>query len=160
MGSNSRQKRMPSIGTRALVKAYLLTAISGGGVGFLAVLHLDRQAFLEALTLYQYWVIVASAIGGVIALYLAGEKIGSSSHVSIVQRVAGSIWFMFVGALVGGTLALPLYGTMFGPFVVAVTLIGSPFIVLICVCNMIAINMLMSSYRSERETMSEIAEAI
>ncbi len=148
----SRKKRKLSEGARARALAFFLAAISSGGLGFLAVVHLDQRALFEQMTPYQIWIIVASAIGGMLALFLAGDKVGSNGKTNIVRAVAGGIWVSFVGALIGGTLSLPLYGTMFGPFIVAVTLLGAPILAIVWIFNLVAIHVLMSKYQLERDT--------
>ena len=141
-----------SVGTRARVMAYFLVCASCGAVGFLAVLHLDQMALFEPMTLYQRWIVAASAIGGVFALKLAGDRVGAIGKGAVVRGISGGLWVTFVGALIGGTLALPFYGTMFGPFIVGVTLLGQPVLVVFWVMNLVAVHYLMKTYQRERDT--------
>jgi hypothetical protein len=111
------------------------------GLGYLAVLHLDQNAFLDEMSWYQTWVVVASGLGGLIALFLSGDRMGQSGTTGALRGLAGAIWVTFIRSLIGGTLSLPFYGTMFGPFIVTVTLLGvrcwpfcGPSICLACMC--------------------------
>ncbi len=152
MRSISRKPALFSEGARARALAFFLVGCCSGALGFLAVVHLDQRAFLERMTPYQTWIVVASAVGGMIALFLAGDRVGGTGTRKILRYLSGSIWVTFVGALIGGTLALPLYGTMFGPFIVAVTLAGAPLLAVLWISNMFAVNVLMSRYQTERDT--------
>lgn len=148
----SRKSRKLSEGARARVLAFFLVAFCSGGTGFLAVIHLDQRALFEQMSNYQVWIVIASALGGMIALFLAGDRVGATGRFHLMRGIAGGIWVTFVGALIGGTLALPFYGTMFGPFIVAVTLAGAPILAVIWVFNLIAIHGLMRTYQRERDT--------
>lgn len=148
----SRNKQRLSEGTRARVLAFVLVALSSGGLGFLAVVHLDQRALFEHMTSYQMWIVVASAIGGMLALFLAGDRVGASGRHHVLRGMAGGVWVTFVGALIGGTLSLPFYGTMFGPFIVTVTLLGAPVLAVIWVFNLVAIHILLGTYQRERDT--------
>jgi len=139
-------------GQIARVLAYVLVAFSSGALGLLAVFHLEKGTVLGTLGWYQIWVMLAAAIGGVLALFLAKERIGQSGVSGWVRGAAGGIWVTTIGALIGGTLALPLYGTMFGPFIVLVTLIGTPILLAIWVCHLAALHMLMRTYQRERDS--------
>ncbi|SLN19650.1 hypothetical protein [Pseudooctadecabacter jejudonensis] len=139
-------------GARARVLAYLLVIVSSGALGFLAVLHLDQAALFDQLTPYQWWIVASSAIGGGAALFLSGDKLGQPGWIGAARAAAGGIWITFVGALIGGTLGLPLYGTMFGPFIVSVTLAGTPVLLMLWMFNIAGIHMLMGTYQRERDS--------
>lgn len=154
----TRSRNQITEGARARMSAFAMAGVSSGGLGFLAVLHLDQMAIFDPLSAYQYWVLASSAVGGILALYLAGDRIGRSGTLGFLQGIAGGIWLTFVGALIGGTLALPLYGTMFGPFIVLVTLLGAPFIAFVWVCNLVALHLLMRRYQAERDSIFTVKQ--
>ncbi|MCW1951376.1 MAG: hypothetical protein KIH44_008410, partial [Octadecabacter sp.] len=52
----------------------------------------------------------------------------------------------------GGTLGLPLYGTMFGPFIVVVTLLGAPILAMLWAFTLLGIHILLASYQRERDS--------
>ena len=141
-----------SEGTRARMLAFFIVGLSSAGLGFLAVVHLDQRALFEQMTPYQIWVVVASAFGGMSALFLAGDRVGADGRFRLVRGIAGGVWVSFVGALIAGTLSLPFHGTMFGPFIVAVTLTGAPLLAVIWGLNLIGIHFLMRKYQMERDS--------
>ncbi len=139
-------------GERARMLAFVLVGACSAGLGYLAVLHLDRAVFFDGFGLYQTWIVVASGIGGMIELFLSGDRMGQPGPAGSARAVAGAIWVTFIGALIGGTLGLPFYGTMFGPFIVVVTLMGAPMLAMLWAFNLFGIHVLMGIYQSERDT--------
>lgn len=148
----NRKRGKPSEGERARALAYFLVGICSAFLGFLAVLHLNNASLFDRFSLYEWWIVVASGLGGMVALFLSGDRLGQAGLKGFSRAVAGGIWVTFVGALVGGTLSLPLYGTMFGPFIVTVTLIGAPVLATIWVFNLLGAHVLLGIYRRERES--------
>lgn len=147
-----RQSSKLSEGERARVVAFVLVGACSAGLGFLAVLHLDRSAFFDGLSWYETWIIAASGIGGMMALFLSGDRMGQSGPKGALRAVAGAIWVTFIGALISGTLGLPIYGTMFGPFIVSVTLAGAPLLAMLWTFNLVGVHLLLGIYQRERDT--------
>ncbi|MDO6733592.1 hypothetical protein Q4555_02860 [Octadecabacter sp. 1_MG-2023] len=147
-----RRFRKPTEGERARLLAFFLCGFCSAGLGYLAVLHLDRAAMFNGLSLYQTWIVVASGIGGLAALFFSGDRLGQSGAVGARRGVAGAIWVTFIGALIGGTLSLPFYGTMFGPLIVCVTLMGAPILAMLWVVNLLGIHMLLGIHQRERDS--------
>ncbi len=148
----SRKKQKVTDGERARALAYFLVGACSAGLGYLAVLRLDSAAMFEQLSWYQIWIVIASGLGGMIALFLSGDRMGQAGAPGAWRGVAGGIWITFIGALIGGTLALPLYGTMFGPFIVTVTLMGAPILAALWAFNLLGIHLLMATYQRERDS--------
>lgn len=147
-----RRTNKMSDGERVRALAFLLVAFSSGGLGFLTVLHLDGNALFEGLTWYHTWIITAASLGGMAALFLSGDRMGQRGVRGALRAVTGGIWVTFVGSLIGGTLGLPLYGTMFGPFIVTVTLLGAPVLALLWMFNLLGIHFLLQVYQTERDS--------
>lgn len=152
----SRTTQKLTEGERARALAYVLVGVCSAGLGYLAVLHLDRSAMFEQLSWYQTWIVIASGLGGVVALFLSRDRMGQNGAAGAWRGVAGAIWITFIGSLIGGTLALPLYGTMFGPFIVVVTLIGAPLLASFWAFNLLGVHMLMAKYQRERDSIFTI----
>ena len=75
--------------------------------------------------------------------------------------VAGSaILISFAGSLIAGTLALPLYGTMFGPFALAVIFVSSPLLAGLWAFNLFGVHVLMCQWRIERDSIFGSPERI
>lgn len=152
MRQHLRKSSKFSEGERARMLAFVLVGACSAGLGFLAVLHLDRSAFFDGFSWYETWIIVAAGIGGMMALFLSGDRMGQSGSKGALRAVAGAIWVTFIGALVGGTLGLPFYGTMFGPFIVSVTLAGAPLLAMLWAFNLVGVHFLLGIYQRERDT--------
>jgi len=147
-----RKKKKITDGERARALAFVLVGVSSAGLGFLTVIHLDKTALFDRLSWYQTWIIVASGIGGMAALFLSGDRMGQSGVQGAIRSVAGAIWLTFIGALIGGTLSLPFYGTMFGPFTVCVTLLGAPVLAILWGFNLVGVHVLLGIYQRERDS--------
>lgn len=152
MHQRLRRSRKMTEGERARALAFFLVGLCSTALGFLAVLHLDRGVLSHGMSWYQTWVVVASGGGGVIALFLSKDRIGQSEQAGAMRSIAGGIWVTFIGAVIGGTLSLPFYGTMFGPFVVLVTLLGAPMLSLLWLFNLCGIHILLGIYQRERDS--------
>lgn len=144
--------RSPTEGERARALAYLLMAVSSAGLGYLAVVHLDSDALFAPLSWHQLWIIIAASLGGVSALFLSGDRMGQQGAGAGLRAAAAAIWVTFIASLVGGTLGLPIYGTMFGPFIVVVTFMGAPVLALLWLFNLLGIHILMGTYQRERDS--------
>jgi len=147
-----RKRDKQSDGERARALAYFLVGVCSAFLGLLAVLHLNRASLFESFNLYEWWIIVASSLGGMVALFLSGDRLGQQGLLGLRRAIAGGIWVTFIGALIGGTLSLPLYGTMFGPFIVTVTFLGAPVLSTIWVLNLLSVHVLLGIYQRERDS--------
>lgn len=147
-----RSFKKPTYGERARGLAFVLSGACSAGLGYLAVLHLDHSALFTRMSWYQMWVVVASSCGGMMALFLSGDRLGQAGRTGAMRGAAGAIWVTFIGALIGGTLSLPFYGTMFGPFIVVVTFMGAPMLAMLWAVNLFGIHVLLGLYQRERDT--------
>ncbi|KPP92039.1 MAG: Uroporphyrinogen decarboxylase (URO-D) [Rhodobacteraceae bacterium HLUCCA08] len=153
MRSRSRDMTRRSEGERARALAYVIIALFGAGMAFLAVTQLNDRAFFDrGLTWYEGYIILCGALGGMAALFLSGDRMGQQGPGGTLRGIAGGIWVSFVGAVIGGSLALPLYGTMFGPFTLAVTLAGAPLLMMIWISNLVAVHLLLRIWQRERDS--------
>lgn len=140
-------------GERSLTLAYVFVALFGAGMAFVAVAQMGQGAIIgRAMNWYEWWIVTTGALGGVIALFLAGDRMGQPGWRGHLRGAMGAIWVSFVGALIAGTLALPLYGTMFGPFTLGVTLAGSPPLAALWFANLMSAHLLISAWRIERDS--------
>ncbi len=140
-------------GERSLALAYVVVALFGAGMAFVAVSQLSQGAIIaRPMTWYETWIVLTGALGGVAALKFAGDKMGRPGWRGHVRAVMGSLWVSFVGALIAGTLSLPLYGTMFGPFTLGVILAGSPILAGLWFANLMSAHLLISAWCIERDS--------
>ena len=93
--------------------------------------------------------VVSGAIGTTVALYVTRHRIGRRGVFSAILTLVG---VSVLAGLIGGTLAMPVYGTMFGPFLLVVTLAGSPLLALLWCVNLGAVHVLLSDWQNERDS--------
>ena len=137
--------------------AYFGVAIFGAALGLNVVLTLGGVAALIApFTAYDYWVIFSSAVGGCMGLYLGREWLGHAGAKGHGRALLGMVWISFVGALFGGTLALPLYGTMFGPFTLVVTLFSAPLLAVLWFSALFSAHLMIKVRRIERDSIHHV----
>ena len=58
----------------------------------------------------------------------------------------------FFGPIIAGTLALPLYGTMFGPFTLGLIFFASPMTAVFWLGNLLGVHVLFLTWHSERDS--------
>ncbi len=145
-----------SRGEKSLALAYASVGLFGAAIGFLVALHLSRGDILRGgFSLYDLWMIVAGGIGSMTGLYLAADRFGHSGWRGFVNALAASVWVSFVSSLIGGTLMLPLYGTMFGPFTLAITLSTQPVFAILWFANLFCAHLLLTYWKRERDSIFE-----
>ena len=139
-------------GEQQLVTAYAMTCAFGAGLGLMTVTHMSHGSILEGgLTLYHRWIVLCGALGCGLALKLAGDRMGQSGPNGFARGMLGVVWVSVVGAVIAGTLALPFYGTMFGPFTLAIMLVSSPMLALMWFANLLASHLLIRNWRTEQD---------
>ena len=148
-----RNRQIPTEGERARALAYITIALFGAGFAFLTVTRMYGARVLGAgLTWYDLWIVVSGGIGAAAALFLAGDRMGQPGFRGIYRALVGMIWVSFVGALIAGTLALPFYGTMFGPFTLGVTLTSAPLLAMLWFANLLSVHALLTRWHIERDS--------
>ena len=154
MSSFTDWLRMETRGERGRVLAYALVALFGAVMSFVVVTGLGGagRPLFAPLSRYEVWVIVAGAAGGLGGLYLTDELMGVPGRAGWQRAVIGVLMLSFSGSVIAGTLALPLYGTMFGPFSLVVTLFGSPALAVLWFGCLFSAHRLMVRWKAERES--------
>ncbi len=114
-------------------------------------------ASMTPFSAYDYWIILSGAVGACIGLFGGRDWLGHSGARGAMKAAIGMLWISFMGGLVGGSLALPLYGTMFGPFTLFVSLFSAPFLALFWGCILIAAHLLLKIWRNERDSIFNAA---
>ena len=156
-----REKRKRNLflseGERSLVTALLATALFGAGVALAMVMRFDNAALIgRRLSPYELWIVLSGASGAASALYLMRSRIGQAHQDNPLRAtlrfVSTTVLTSALGAVIGGTMALPLYGTMFGPFTLIVVLAGSPMLSLLWCANQFAAHRLLRVWHSERDS--------
>lgn len=138
-------------GEKRLLAAAIGVGISGGIMAFTIVTQMGpHKAMLRSLTNADLWFVTAGVLGALGGLYLGRRWFGHGGLRGVIKVVAGILVVSFVGALMGGTLALPLYGTMFGPLMFALTLAGNPALAVLWLNTLIGSHLLIRVWRHER----------
>ena len=141
-------------GERGHLLAYVIVTVAGALMTFLIVTRLENpdRSLFSALSGYEVWVTASGGIGAIAALYLTGELMGQPGKSGFFHALRGVLSLSFAGSLIAGTFALPLYGTMFGPFSLVVTVIGAPVLGALWIGSLFAVHVLMIRYRRERQS--------
>ena len=94
-------------GERRRLLAYGVVALFGAGMAFVAVTQLGHGELLERpMRIYEKWIVLSGALGGVGGLFLAGETVkrNAASASPGVTRVA-VLGAGLMGAQIAGQLA-------------------------------------------------------
>jgi hypothetical protein len=150
MRSTFNHPLSPTSGEKRLLAAALAVGLAGGVIIFAIVTQMgDNKALLRSLTGADLWFVVAGVLGSLCALYIGRDWFGHRGLRGTLKAVAGILSISFMGTIIGGTLALPFYGTMFGPMMFGVTLAAYPVLALIWLNALVAAHLLFMIWRRE-----------
>jgi len=111
--------------------AYLIIALFGAGLAFLVVNRLGgSDVIIRPLGAYDFWVIFSGALGAILGVISSRKWFGKKGMSGVMNVAVGVPLISFLAAIYAGTLALPVYGTMFGPLALAVTFYESPLLMI------------------------------
>lgn len=137
-------------GERSLIEAYLLMSLISTFGALMVFVHLDGGAFHPSP--YLFWVVASGGVAGAAALRMVRDRLGHSGPRGILGSAAAAFAATFLIGLVGGSLALPIYGTMFGPFSLVVTLLATPGLALSWAACFILAHMRIRRWHRERDS--------
>lgn len=138
-------------GEKSLAMAYAAVVAMSAGMTILVMSGVEGEnAIPPEPTWYDNWVIVAGALSGGIALYLARNWMGVLGAIGFARAIVGSIVVAFVAAVVAGTLILPVYGTVFGPFLLISEFVATPWLAVLWFAVALAAHFLISKWTEER----------
>ncbi|MFZ3581090.1 hypothetical protein ACOI1H_02815 [Loktanella sp. DJP18] len=144
----------PTPGERRLLAAGLGVAVCGGLMSFVIVTQMGQnKTMLRSMTDADLWFVTAGMLGGIGGLYMGRNWLGHGGPAGAVKAVAGMLVVSFAGALIAGSLALPLYGTMFGPLMLGLTLAGNPALALLWLTVMTGSHLLFRTWRREKKSL-------
>ena len=148
-----------SDGERALVLAYLGVALSGAFLSFSIVNEIgSKDEVVRSFGALDLWMILAGLIGSCVALYLSSENLGHGGWQGLRRLLTAMLAITIFGAAIGGTLALPLYGTMFGPLLVVLTLAANRLLALFWIATLVAAHFGHLMWRRERDSLFVMPE--
>ncbi len=96
---------------------------SGAALALVVVLRLASGPVPVS---YALWVAVSGAVGAWAGLSAAWRDFGWPGARGFVRALKGGVVFSFIAAITAGSMILPVFGTMFAPFAVLVTLLAKP----------------------------------
>lgn len=130
-----------------------IIAFAGILVALFAVSLLSgAQHSVTDITLQNAWVCLCGALGALWAAYLCRDWVGHSGHYGHLWAALAAGAVTFLGSVAGGSLVLPIYGTMFGPFSVAMTFIANPAVAIVWCGALLSGHLAMIKWREERDT--------
>jgi hypothetical protein len=140
-------------GEQSILLAFCGVAFFGAALALNIVMTLGGQEIMQrSFSAYDYWIVLSGALGGCIGLYMGRNWMGHPGLRGAAFALVGTIWISFLGGLVGGSLALPFYGTMFGPFSLFVSLFSAPLLAIFWACILFAAHYLLMFWRTERNS--------
>ncbi len=84
------------------------------------------------------------------------RRVRPSRHFFGVYAAVSSIASVLLAGVIGGTIALPVFGTMFGPWLLVVTFVQAPVLLLPVTVALWAFHISYQRYRDERETIFQV----
>ncbi len=145
-------------GEQSILLAFFGVGFFGAAIAMNVVMTLGGvPALITPFSIYDYWVICCGALGACAGLYLGRDWMGHTGLRGVAFAMIGMIWISFLGGVVGGSLALPLYGTMFGPFTLFVSLFSAPLLGIFWGCILVAAHLLVKIWRAERDSIFDAA---
>ncbi|MBL4812139.1 MAG: hypothetical protein JKX69_07250 [Rhodobacteraceae bacterium] len=129
----------------------LCVALIGGLIAFRASVHLGGGAYFP-ISSYDAWVMCSGVIGAPSGMLLARRHFGHRGRHGALRAVFGATLATLFAAIICGSLALPLYGTMFGPFTMIIVLAGAPLLGLVWLFGLVYIHFAATHLRTERDS--------
>jgi hypothetical protein len=141
-------------GERARALACLIVALGGAVLSAIVVGRLVEGPALPLVApdWYGLWIVAAGGIGALGGLFLVRDRLGQPGAGGWRRAISAALVLSFAGSVIAGTLALPIYGTMFGPLSLVVALIDLPLLGPAWVCCILAAHGLMRRWRRERDS--------
>ncbi|MEL6571943.1 MAG: hypothetical protein AAFQ64_09805 [Pseudomonadota bacterium] len=141
-------------GERNVLFAVLAVAI------FSAILAIDvveslaaDQPVIQNMTFFTFWALLAGAVGGTCGLLTSYHKyFGYAGARGWLWAFLGGVMVSGIGAVVGGTMILPYYGTMFAPLKLIIVMFEQPVLAVLWVGMVICVHKLIARWREERDS--------
>ena len=155
-GSRVRIFRELSTAEKRLVVTYASITLAGGVLSLVAFDTLAAQVGKSQET-RAVWLAFAGAVGGLIGARSAASFFGRSGPAGTLLIFAGVLFLTVVFGIAAGSLILPIYGTMFGPWLAVVGLVSHPVAAVLWITSLTAFHFARSAYAVERDTVFDWA---
>ncbi|MEL6608118.1 MAG: hypothetical protein AAFO93_04320 [Pseudomonadota bacterium] len=144
---------MPSRAEWALILAFAALALAGAVLGMYALRDLNALDSFTSRDTARGWLAMSGAMGACLSAMAMRDRFGRVGRGSLWHAaVAGVITTMLVG-IVAGTLVLPIFGTMFGPWLVLIALLNMPVLAVPWMFALWGYDTARRSYTAERESL-------
>lgn len=151
--TNSRWANGFSDGEQRLGIAYLAIGVFGAILALSVQSRLgDGVGGLPTFDLRTLWLCVCGAIGSLTGFHICRGRLGWSGINGAANAVVQGFWVTMVGSVIAGTLALPLFGTMFAPWLLLVTFFEAPFLLILWCIVLGASHVLVVRWQEERNS--------
>jgi len=139
-------------GERSFVCAMLGTSVLGAMFACLSVLRLSETGTHSSIAI-TYWTLFAGCVGGAGGLWATYNRwFGHAGTKGWLTASAGALLASGIGAVIGGTLILPFYGTMFGPFQLIMLIVQDPILGVVWFGMLACAHGLLRQWRLERDS--------
>ena len=128
--------------------AHMVALAIGASIGSQAIVTFRADA---AAVEYRLWILFAACMGAYVAMRSASDLFGQSGLKGALRAICGGAWFTAVFGVVAGSIALPFFGTMFGPFAAVMLIAGSPWVLAIWLTGLGLIHLMVKCWRTEQD---------
>lgn len=133
-----------------MLRTQVLLALIGAVVGFF-VLFERFQAGID-VPVYRAWLALGGGVGTVLSVHLTRDGFGRPGMWGGVQAILSACIATLAAGVIGGTIALPIFGTMFGPWLLVVSFVQAPLLFVPWAGGLLMIHWAYAKFRAERET--------
>ena len=143
----------PSDGERGLVLAVAAIAVIGALTSHLVLDHLD---VIPATWGIRLWTIAAGGVSLPLAVWMLRHQIGLEGWEGAIRTSLALCAAVPLAGLIGGTLMLPMHGTMFGPLGLVMTLMAQPMLSALWVVAFAGTHLTAMVWRDERDSIFRV----
>lgn len=155
----SHPRLRPSRGESLRIVALLLGGVVGALLCVASVHALDGIEGLPTSPLRYLWRLLAGFVGTAGLLWLNRGRFGWPGWRGWLIWGGGVIMVTLFAPVAVGTLVLPIYGTMFGPLALTVTLLRRPLLAALWFGMLVGTHVLCMRHREERATIFRVRNA-
>jgi hypothetical protein len=135
---------------RALLLAYGLVVAVGALIGFFTLYNQFVAA--EGISVYRGWLGIGGMIGALLGVRLSRDGFGHEGTRGALRAVFASCVATGLTGVIGGTIALPILGTMFGPWLLVVSFAQGPALLLLWLIALLVVQRAYGLLRDERDS--------
>lgn len=102
------------------------------------------------LTGFEYWIIIVSFCTGAAVFLFNVDRMGRPGWKGCATCIYGVCRMVFFGALIGGTIMLPVHGTIYAPVIIMSVALETPMDLLIWFVEICVCHKLIMDWRNEK----------